>query len=355
MMRSVLARLGRSLSRDTNLRLDATRQEIAELRRQVEVLTPVAASAKSAADFQRELRDIKMLVGTQTALAVSRLESLPTLGSAGFRVSSQWGEDGIIEWLVSKLPMLKQTFVEFGVEHYVEANTPFLLQHRNWRGLIADISQQAIEAVHKSDLMWRYDLTAVHLQITRGNINSLFTDHGFAGEIGILSIDIDGSDYWVWNAISVSNPGIVICEYNGLFGDVYPLSVPPDDNFNRTEKHYSNLYWGTSIRAIQHLAESRGYTFVGSNTEGCNAFFVRNDLAPQIVDRIVDKRPRPPLYRESRDKDGMLTYLSGLDRSRLISEMPVVDVVTGEQRPLGYYAESLYSSHWRSLICGLGS
>jgi hypothetical protein len=139
------------------------------------------------------------------------------------------------------------TFVEFGVEHYAEANTPFLLQHRNWRGLIADISAEAIETVRRSDLMWRHDLTAVHLQITRDNINDLLTDHGFAGEIGVLSVDVDGIDYWIWDAITVSNPGIIICEYNGLFGDRHPLSVQPDDNFNRTEKHFSNLYWRSSI------------------------------------------------------------------------------------------------------------
>jgi hypothetical protein len=145
----------------------------------------------------------------------------------------------------------------------------------------------------------------------------------------------------------VSNPGVIICEYNGLFGDIYPVSVPPDDNFIRTEKHYSNLYWGTSICAIQHLARLRGYTQVGSNTEGNNAFFVRNDLASLVIDRIVDKRASPPLFRESRDSNGALTYLAGLDRSKLISNMPVIDVITGETRPLSSYGNSLFSSEWR--------
>jgi hypothetical protein len=337
MLRSALARIGRALSRDTNSLIDQVRGDVEKLRQQMEI-------------SQRQLNELKFLQGTHAALAVSQLETLPTLGAAGFRVSSQWSEDGIIEWLVSKLPMLKQSFVEFGVERYTEANTPFLLQHRNWRGLIADISAEAIDTVKSSDLMWRHDLTAVHLQITRQNINSLFTEHGFAGEIGILSVDIDGNDYWIWDAITVANPGIVICEYNGIFGDVHPLTVPADDNFFRTDKHYSNLYWGTSIGAIRHLGESRGYTLVGSNTEGCNAFFVRNDLAPLVIDRVADKRPRPPLYRESRDRDGTLTHLSGLDRATLISAMPVVNVLTGEQHPLGAIENSLYSKAWRDAI-----
>ncbi|WP_271617361.1 hypothetical protein [Bradyrhizobium sp. CCBAU 51745] len=343
MIRRLFARLSRALTRDVSLQLAAATRALEALSEKVASL---AAATNGSADLRREVHQLKMIAGTQAAMTVSQLEKLPALGAAGFRVSSQWGEDGIIEWLVSNLPTLKQSFVEFGVEHYVEANTPFLLQHRNWRGLIADISTEAIEAVRKTDLMWRHDLTAVHLQITRDNINDLFTRYGFDGEIGLLSIDIDGNDYWVWNAITTANPGIVVCEYNGLFGDVYPISVPYDENFYRTEKHYTNLYWGTSIRALEHLANLRGYTFVGSNTEGNNAFFVRNDLAPQIEARIADKRPRPPLFRESRDANGALTYLSGLRRSEAISEMPVVDVVTGELRPLGHYGRGLYSKDW---------
>src|ERR1700737_3528069 len=126
MVRKALGRLGRALSSDTNSRIDSAQFEIAELRRQI----GFNAELRRQIDFngfniEQHLRDLKMLTGKQAALAVSALESLPNLGAAGFRVSSQWGEDGILEWLLSQLPMLKQTFVEFGVEHYAEANTPF--------------------------------------------------------------------------------------------------------------------------------------------------------------------------------------------------------------------------------------
>jgi hypothetical protein len=304
------------------------------------------------ADLRDELCDLKLLQGTQAALAVSQLETLPMLGAASFHVTSQWGEDGIIEWLVSKLPMLKPSFVEFGVGYYVEANTLFLLQRRNWRGLVADISDHAVDGIRKSELMWQRDLTAVHRQITRDNINGLFTENGFAGEIGILSIDIDGNDYWIWNAITVSNPGIVICEYNGIFGDIHPLTVPPDDNFDRTSKHHSNLYWGASVAALEHLAANKGYTLIGSNIEGCNAFFVRNDIASHVTDRIVDKRARVPLYREARDEHGEFTFPYSVERSRIISAMPVVDVKSGEQSPLSRYEGSLYSEYWLSTMNG---
>ena len=348
MIRKTLASLGQVLSTDTNARIDRTQAEITALRQHLD--TAPRGYSQPLPDISPGLHDLKMLAGTQAAIAVSALENLPYLGAAGFRVFSQWGEDGIIEWLVSKLPMLRQSFVEFGVEQYTEANTPFLLQHRNWRGLIADISKESMDGVRGSDLMWRHDLRVAHMQITRANIDSLFTDHGFAGEIGILSIDIDGNDYWVWEAIAVSNPGIIICEYNGLFGDVHPISVPPDDNFYRTDKHFSNLYWGMSIKAAIHLADSRGYTLIGSNTEGCNAFFVRNDLAPLVANRVADRRPRPPLFRESRDAQGALTYLSGAARLDAIASMPVVDVVTGQQGPISAYRDTIYSEHWSELM-----
>jgi hypothetical protein len=92
------------------------------------------------------------------------------------------------------------------------------------------------------------------LQITPDNINDLLTDHGFAGEIGVLSIDVDGNDYWIWNAIIVSNPGIIIiCEYNGLFGDRHPLSVPPDDNFNHVAAAIETKGLGSLAPLRRHI------------------------------------------------------------------------------------------------------
>src|SRR5262249_19189120 len=147
-----------------------------------------------------------------------------------------------------------------------------------WRGLIADNSEEAISAIKQTDLMWRYDLTVAQRFIDPANINGLFTEHGFTGELGLLSVDIDGQDYWVWRAIDVVAPQIVICEYNAVFGDLHAISVPPNPSFYRTAAHSSNLYWGASIKALEQLARSKGYTLVGSNLEGCNAFFVRDDL-----------------------------------------------------------------------------
>ena len=307
----------------------SVRSEIHELRRQID----------------SEAKNIGFQIGQQSALLASQMDYLPSLGAASFKVTSQWGEDGILEWLVSHLPTLVPSFVEFGVGYYQEANTLFLLKHRNWRGLVADISAEAVAGIRSTELMWQRQLTAVQKEITRDNINSLFTENGFGGDIGILSIDIDGNDYWVWDAITVANPGIVICEYNGTFGDLYPITIPANDHFDRRAAHYSGLYWGASISALEHLANKKGYRLVGSNTEGCNAFFVRSDIAESITKRIGDTKARPFLYRGSRDKSGDRTFLDGVKRLDPISDVSVVNVITGETVRIGDLG-NLYSDEW---------
>ena len=283
-----------------------------------------------------------MLFGTVAARLAPK--EVNHISDAAFQVSSQWGEDGIIDWLIGRLPNPVPSFVEFGVEHYTEANTRFLLQHRNWRGLIADGSTEAITAIRQTDLMWRYDLTAVHRFIDPGNINGLFSENGFTGEIGLLSVDIDGQDYWVWKAIDVVKPQIVICEYNAVFGDLHAISVPSNPSFDRTAAHTSNLYWGSSIGAVEYLARSKGYTLVGSNLEGCNAFFVRDDLMTHYA-VIKDRSAKPSLYRESRRPDSSLSYIRGRARADVIGSMPVCAVETGFEFPLRDLGD-LYSEKW---------
>src|SRR5258708_40191895 len=119
-------------------------------------------------------------------------------------------------WVCQKLAGIPGSFVEFGVEDYTEANTRFLLHNRGWRGLIMDGSMPNMQAVRDDPLHWMHDLTAVPAFITVENVNDLIQRAGFGGEIGILSVDIDGNDYWVLDAIRCINPAIIICEINGV-------------------------------------------------------------------------------------------------------------------------------------------
>ena len=291
-----------------------------------------------------------VLQGTQASRASRSLEHLHHLSEAEFRVYSQWGEDGILEWLIQRLPISTTRFIEFGVENYREANTRFLLINRNWKGLVMDGSSQNIQTVREDEIYWRYDLTAVSAFINRDNINSLITEGGFSGTIGVLSVDIDGNDYWVWEAIEVVNADIVVSEYNAVFGDIYPLSIPYSPTFHRTVAHTSNLYFGASISALCLLAQRKGYVLVGTNRAGSNAFFVRKKLFSSIEGAIANNSPLPSLARESRDKNGKFSFTGGLDRFREIEDMPIVRVDTGETVPLRKLG-SVYSQQWLKGMC----
>ena len=261
---------------------------------------------------------------------LKRLNDISRFDEVEFKAFSQWGEDGIIQYLINRVPIENTSFVEFGVENYIEANTRFLLINNNWKGLVLDGSQSHIDYIRKDKIYWRHDLTAECRFITRENINDIFDECGFRGDIGLLSIDIDGNDYWVWENIDAIRPRIVICEYNSVFGSTRPVTIPYDANFVRTDAHYSNLYFGASLPALCLLANKKGYDFVGSNSTGSNAFFVRNDLAHDLrclsaADGYVESR-----VRESRGESGELTYLSGVERLQLIRDMPVHDLERNE-------------------------
>jgi hypothetical protein len=178
---------------------------------------------------------LQCLLAAKMNRSLARIRVLDDAEFCGF---SQWGEDGIIDWLVEKLPGIPWTFVEFGVANYRESNTRLLLFLRNWRGLVMDGSKEHVSDIQRQDIYWRYDLTAKCAFIDRDNINELIAKADFRGDIGLLCVDIDGNDYWVWQAIDVVSPVIVVCEYNAVFGDRFQLSVPYQADFQRTRAHH---------------------------------------------------------------------------------------------------------------------
>jgi hypothetical protein len=286
-----------------------------------------------------------LLQGRALALASKNLKNIQNLGDVEFRVFSQWGEDGIIEWLLQHVVVPNHRFIEFGVENFAEANCRFLLQNRNWRGLVFDGSQANMSALRSERLFWMHDLTAQAAFVSAENINALIEKCGFGGPLGVLSIDIDGNDYWVWKAIECVNPAIIICEYNPILGDLEPIVVPYRPDFQRFKAHHSGLYFGASITALQRLAEQKGYDFVGTNSNGINAFFVRKDLSGAVVSLLSEIKAFPSRHRDSRDAKGELSFVSGAERSALIAETRVLNVETGKTVLLKDLPV-LYSGDW---------
>ncbi|MCX6365097.1 MAG: hypothetical protein NTX57_00075 [Armatimonadetes bacterium] len=199
------------------------------------------------------------------------------------RIYSQFGEDGFLAHLLRYIAPSRRFFVEFGVEDYQEANTRWLLEQEHWAGLVLDGSAGNIGSLRSQLTYERNSLTAAAAFITRENINDLLTQHGATGEIGVLSVDIDGNDYWVWEAMEAVTPDIVIVEYNFRFGPEAAVVVPYDPSFVKHEAHPSALYYGASLEALVRLGARKGYDFVGCSEGGANAFFVRHMKRPESI------------------------------------------------------------------------
>jgi hypothetical protein len=252
-----------------------------------------------------------------------------------FKVYSQWGEDGILDHVISRVWIPNRVFVEFGVETYTEANTLFLLKHRQWRGLIIDGSPANIASVRSGQVFWRYDLATDCSFITRENINEILARNGIVGDIGLLSVDIDGNDYWVWESISGISPRLIVAEYNSLFGSTAAITTPYKADFYRTAEHASNMYYGASITALTILARSRGYTLVAGNSAGNNIFFVRDDCLGSLEPQEPSQAYVQAAFREARSVKGEVELLTFKERQMAIAHLPVVDVVSGKQLSIG--------------------
>lgn len=277
--------------------------------------------------IENENNEIKIMIGK---LLVNQLKTLniASLHDAEFKVFSQFGDDGIINYLINNIDIPNKSFIEFGVENYKESNTRFLLINNNWKGFIMDSSEKNIEQIKNDDIYWRYDLTAKAAFVTAENINQLIKDAEFTGEIGLLHIDIDGDDYWIWKAIKVVNPIIVIVEYNAVFGIDRAITIPYEPSFYRTKAHYSNLYWGASLLALCDLAEEKGYFFVGCNSNGNNAYFIRKDKIGNMKVLTPKEGYVYSKFRESRDKGGNLNHISGKNRLEVIRGTEVYNTRT---------------------------
>ena len=288
--------------------------------------------------FEKIRKNYKLLRSMPSRLgyiqeALGRIEARQTKGSENyrdveFRVYSQWGEDGIIQWLISKVAIDRKIFVEFGVENYIESNTRFLAINNNWSGLVIDGDKCNIEYIKKDPIYWACNIKAIQSFITAENINQILFDNGVVGDIGILSVDIDGNDYWVWKAIDVINPRIVICEYNSHFGKVEKVSTPYDPKFTRNAAHHSKIFYGASIAALTDLANQRGYSLVAGNSAGNNIFFVRNDLLGELEVLDADQVYVQANFREYHDENGNLTFEDFENRVKNIANLELINVKT---------------------------
>ncbi|MFI5245635.1 MAG: hypothetical protein ACHQQR_10445 [Gemmatimonadales bacterium] len=252
------------------------------------------------------------------------------LNACEFKVFSQFGEDGIIQRLVRHVPIEHRTFIEFGVENFAESNCRFLMMNDNWRGFVMDGSPKRIGTIRQLPDIWKFDLAAKAAFVTRENVDELLAASGFDPDLGVLSIDVDGNDYWILEAITVVRPRLLIVEYNALFGAERNITVPYDARFAKYTAHRSGLYFGASLGALSSLAARKGYSLVATESSGINAFFVRTDLLGNgLVARTVAEAFHDTNVRQSRGADGRLDYLDRHGRAAAIRGLPVMNVDSG--------------------------
>ena len=294
-------------------------------------LRNLISSINKIANQAINLEHQKLMMGRLLSENTKTKKYIDSLSEVEFKVFSQFGDDGIIQWLVNNLEFPNKTFIEFGVEDYRESNTRFLMMNDNWSGLVMDGSESNIARIINSEYFWRHELFAKAVFIDSENINALLSLPQFDREIGILHIDLDGNDYWIWKGINVISPIVVVLEYNSIFGIDKAITIPYDRDFFRTNEHYSNLYFGASLRALYQVSAEKGYAFIGCNSAGNNAYFVRKDKLNNIVrETSLENGYVVARFRESRDKAGNLTCLAGNDRIAAIRGMPVYNIDTNQ-------------------------
>ena len=253
-----------------------------------------------------------------------------------FKIFSQFGDDGIIQYLIKNILIENEIFIEFGVENYMESNTRFLMMNNNWSGFVMDGSENSMNYLKDQSWYWRYSLTNKAVFIDKNNINELLANTGFSN-IGLLHIDLDGNDYHILSEIDLSklNPSIIIMEYNSVFGKDRPITIPYDKEFDRTNAHYSNLFWGASLSALSYLASKKGYALIGCNLAGVNAYFLKNSLLnDKVKELLIDEAFKVSKFRDSRNKDYSLSYLAGKERIDMIKGLEVINVKTNKKEKL---------------------
>ena len=274
-------------------------------------------------------------------------DKIKNLKEVEFSAFSQFGEDGIISWLIEKIPNIEKVFLEIGTQDYWESNTRFLLKSKNWRGYIIEASKKHVDKIKSQRIYWQHNIKAINTFVDKENINLIIDENIKEKSIGLLSIDIDGNDYWVLEQINKLSPAIIICEFNSIFGDLLRLSVPYKKNFSRQDAHYSNLYFGASIKAFISMLDNKGYNFVGTASSGVNAFFVKKEFEPYFSKNLDENKIFPSIARDSLDVNGKLTHKNLLDSLNQIKELEVFDFDENRTKKIKDY-DKLYSNYWTS-------
>ena len=278
-----------------------------------------------------------LMLGTSHILNMRKnYKNISNLNEVDFKVFSQNGEDGIIDYLLFSLQIEKPKFIEIGVGDYYESNTRFLFERSSGDGLIIDIIDNFQKRVEKNIRLWKGNLKILNRKIDSGNILSTLKEFNFFDNIDLFSIDVDGIDYWILEKMPKKFCKLIVAEYNPYFGSNLEISVPNDKNFDRSKYHHSNLCFGASLKSIINLLDRKGFVFLGTNLFKNNAFFVNSDFKDNLFLEIPNNNELNSFtnasFRESRDINNKLNFIDPKDILNEIKKCKVVDLSSSENK-----------------------
>lgn len=260
--------------------------------RDVEELAP------NAAREGEDMKPINDAAGTQVSQrllymqyrqAVAAGIKLPAFAEAGFSVFSQTDEDGILLMIFAAIGMTNRFCVDMAFQSPVGANTTNLICNWGWNGFMVEGDAEGARS-SQDWFLARPDTRVYPPKIVQGwitaeNINQLLEDNGVTGEIDLLSLDVDGVDVWLWNALTAISPRVVVVEFMNIWGADASVTVPYHPDFDRHNYHPD--FFGASLPAFVKLGQVKGYRLIGCNRLGYNAFFLRNDLAQHLFPEVT--------------------------------------------------------------------
>jgi hypothetical protein len=200
----------------------------------------------------------------------------PDLTAHELRVFSQNGEDGALAEILRRIGPGSRTFVEFGIQDGSEGTTVFLAQVMGWSGAYLEADPDSYAALERR-FSANPRVRTLHAAVEPDNVEALFAQAGVPEEPDVVSIDVDGNDYWIWQALE-RRPRVVVIEYNGDLDPASSQVMPYTPGF---EWDHTSGY-GASLGALEALGAEKGYTLVHTELAGVNAFFVRSDLAGDL-------------------------------------------------------------------------
>jgi hypothetical protein len=228
---------------------------------------------------------VQVLLAQRYREAAALGRALPTFREVEFRCFSQFGEDGILLFLFSVLGTTNRRAIEMCAGDGVECNAANLIVNHGWEGLLFDGNDAALaEGRAFYDDCPDTRIMPPELAcawITAENVNELVEKRGFVGEIDLLSLDMDGVDYWIWKALDRVTPRVVVLEYNNVWGPDDSVTVPYAPDF------VSKGAQGASLAAFVKLGHAKGYRLVGCHRYGFNAFFVRQGLGESGLPEVT--------------------------------------------------------------------